>query len=164
MTTISELLKEEARLRLDEGRQRIHACLGKLNEEQIWRRANKNTVSLGNLVLHLCGNVRQWITTTLAGEADIRQRDLEFNETAPIANEELLSRLDAVVDRALEVIASLDEEQLLRSYHVQAYTPSGVGIVVHVTEHFSYHVGQITLHTKLMLDIDTGYYNGVVLG
>lgn len=163
MPTIPQLLKTAACEHLDEGRQRIHKCLGMLSAQQAWHRPNANTVSVGNLVLHLCGNVRQWITATLGGEADIRQRNLEFSEKGPIAPEELLSRLDAVIDRALEVIAALNDEQLLRSYRVQAFEPAGVGIVVHVTEHFSYHVGQITLHTKLMLDVDTGYYNGVVL-
>jgi hypothetical protein len=67
------------------------------------------------------------------------------------------------MDRALEVIDGLDEERLLRPHRVQAYTPTAVGILIHVTEHFSYHTGQITLHTKLLRDVDTGYYAGVDL-
>jgi uncharacterized damage-inducible protein DinB len=118
---------------------------------------------VGNLVLHLCGNVRQWIISTLRGDADHRQRDREFSEQGPIAREELLQLLDSTMNTALEVIDGLDEERLLKTYRVQAYEPTGVGVVVHVTEHFSYHVGQITLHTKLLLDVDTGYYSGVDL-
>ncbi len=58
------------------------------------------------------------------------------------------------------IISSLDEEQLLRSYSVQGYEKSGIAIVVHVTEHFSYHTGQIVFQTKMMKDIDTGFYRG----
>lgn len=164
MSDLHALLTKECRTHLDEGRRRIHHCLGMLSDEQVWHRPNAHVVSVGNLVLHLSGNVRQWIGSTLGGEADDRQRDREFSERGPIAREELMRPLDAAVDRALEVIAGLDDERLLRSYRVQAYAPTGVGVVVHVTEHFSYHVGQITLHTKLLLDVDTGYYAGVDLG
>ena len=163
MPTTTDLLKRETHTHLDEGRRRIHRCLGMLSTEQVWHRPNTHTVSVGNLVLHLCGNVRQWVTCTLGGETDTRQRDNEFSEPGPIANAALLAQLDATVNTALEVIGTLTEQQLLRSYRVQAYEPSGTGILVHVTEHFSYHVGQITLHTKLLLDADTGYYAGVDL-
>jgi uncharacterized damage-inducible protein DinB len=163
MTPVHALLKRECRDHLDEGRRRIHKCLDLLTDAQVWHRPNAHVVSVGNLVLHLCGNVRQWIISTLGGEADHRERDREFSEQGPIAREELLRRLDGTIDRALEVIDGLDEEALLRGYHVQAYSPTGVGIVVHVTEHFSYHVGQITLHTKILRDVDTGYYAGVDL-
>jgi uncharacterized damage-inducible protein DinB len=160
---VRELLLKECVTHLEEGRQRIHHCVALLTDEQTWHRPNEHTVSAGNLVLHLCGNVRQWIISTLGGDSDSRDRDNEFNTTGPVDRAQLLGDLDATIARALEVIASLDEEQLLRTYRVQGYTPTGVGIVVHVTEHFSYHVGQITLHTKLLRNVDTGYYSGVDL-
>lgn len=160
MSAIGEELLRDVRSHLDEGRQRLHKCLGMLTAEQLWHRPNANTVSVGNLVLHLCGNVGQWINATLGGEADGRQRDLEFDERGQIPSAELIARLDRTMDRALKVIAELTDEQLLRTYAVQVYQPTGIGILVHVTEHFSYHVGQVTLHTKLLLNVDTGYYAG----
>jgi uncharacterized damage-inducible protein DinB len=66
--------------------------------------------------------------------------------------------LDSTLVRALDVIAGLAQADLERTYNVQVYQESGLTIVVHVVEHFSYHVGQITLHTKLMRDLDTRYY------
>ena len=77
-----------------------------------------------------------------------------------MAATELLSRLDRTLDRAVAVINNLRHEDLVRIWNVQGFRESGVGIVMHVVEHFSYHTGQITLHTKLMLDVDTGYYAG----
>ena len=159
----SQLLYEAVH-HLEEGRRRIHTCLGLLSEEQIWHRPNVNTVSVGNLVLHLCGNVGQWINAKLGGDPDRRDRDKEFIETGPLPTQELLARLDTNIARAIEVIQAANEGQLLATYHVQEFKVSGTGIIVHVVEHFSYHVGQVTLHTKLLRDVDTGYYRGKKLG
>jgi uncharacterized damage-inducible protein DinB len=154
-----QLIKESVR-RLREGQERIHACVKRLDNEALWHRPNAHVVSVGNLVLHLCGNVGQWINSTLGGRPDHRKRDLEFNTPGLIAKRELLERLDATLASALEVIQGLGEAELLRTWQVQGFQESGTAILVHVVEHFSYHVGQITLHTKLMLAIDTGYYTG----
>lgn len=155
-----ELLKQACIKHLVEGRDRLHKCLDLLTHEQIWRRANVNTVSVGNLVLHLCGNVGQWITSTLGDAPDHRHRDEEFADTGSLDKSALLARLDDVMDRAQRTINGLGREQLASAHEVQCYRETGVAIVVHVTEHFSYHVGQVTLHTKLLLDVDTGYYAG----
>lgn len=164
MGAIGQEFKQACIHHLEEGRQRIRQCLGLLSEAQTWHRPNAHAVSVGNLVLHLCGNVDQWINATLGGDPDHRRRDREFNEKGPIPDRDLLLRLDRVLDRAVQVIAGVSDDQLLAPYRVQAYAPTGIGVLVHVTEHFSYHVGQITLHTKLILDVDTGYYAGVELG
>lgn len=155
-----ELLKQACIKHLVEGRDRLHKCLDLLTHEQIWRRANANTVSVGNLVLHLCGNVGQWINSTLGDAPDHRHRDAEFADTGSLDKSALLARLDEVMDLALRTISGLVREQLAKEYEVQCYHETGVAIIVHVTEHFSYHVGQVTLHTKLLLDVDTGYYAG----
>ena len=155
-----EQLREEACRRLEENRVRIHACAARLSEAQLWHRPNAHVVSVGNLILHLTGNVRQWINSTLGDEADHRERDKEFNTTGPLEREQLLADLDKVVMRAMRVIQSLGQEELERLWLVQGFRESGTAIVLHVVEHFSYHTGQITLHTKLLLDIDTGYYAG----
>lgn len=155
-----ELLKQACIKHLAEGRDRLHKCVGMLTHEQLWHRANTNTVSVGNLVLHLCGNVGQWINSTLGEAPDHRQRDAEFSDTGSMDKSALLARLDEVMDLAQRTISGLGQEQLAREHEVQCYKETGVAIIVHVTEHFSYHVGQVTLHTKLLLDVDTGYYAG----
>jgi uncharacterized damage-inducible protein DinB len=159
---LAPLLTAEAVRRLREGQERIHQCVGLLDEDQLWHRPNGNLVSVGNLVMHLSGNVGQWINATLGGDADKRQRPREF-DTLTMERRALLDRLDSTLVRALDVIAGLTQADLERTWNVQVYQESGLSIVVHVVEHFSYHVGQITLHTKLLRDVDTGYYAGLDL-
>ncbi len=154
------MLTIESLRHLREGQERIHACTTLLSDEQIWHRPNAHVVSVGNLVLHLCGNVGQWINSTLANRPDHRQRDLEFNERGPIDRTALLQKLDSTLAYAFDVINGMSEADLTRTWNVQGFRETGTAIVLHVVEHFSYHVGQITLHTKLMLDVDTGYYAG----
>ncbi len=154
------LVSTEAIRRLREGQERIRYCVQLLSEEQLWRRPNAHVVSVGNLVLHLCGNVGQWISSTLGNRPDHRRRDDEFNETGPVEKRELRERLDSTLAYAYDVILGLGQADLERTWNVQGYRETGLAILLHVVEHFSYHTGQITLHTKLMLDIDTGYYAG----
>ena len=157
------LIEETKRRLIREFPQRIHKSLGQLTEEEIWERPNAETVSAGNLVLHLLGNVRQNILSGLAGEPDHRRRQIEFDEQGPIPTAELLHRLDdliAEVDRALDRI---DPATLLTVRKVQGFEESGLSILVHVIEHFSYHVGQITYIAKSKKAVDLGYYAGVDL-
>jgi uncharacterized damage-inducible protein DinB len=156
-------LNFEAVRRLREGQDRIHHCLGLLDDRQLWHRPNAHVVSVGNLVLHLCGNVGQWINATLGAQPDLRQRQQEF-DTPIIDRRALLEKLDATLVRAMEVIEGLGRKELERTWSVQGFQETGLAIVLHVVEHFSYHVGQITLHTKLLRDVDTGYYAGMDLG
>jgi hypothetical protein len=79
---------------------RIRNCLNQLSDEQIWWRAAPSLNSIGNLILHLCGNVRQWVVVGLGGGEDVRDRPAEFAEQGPITRADLLHRLDAVVDEA----------------------------------------------------------------
>ena len=157
------LVAETKRRLFKDSMPRIRKCLAHLSEEEIWRRPNAEVVSVGNLVLHLCGNVRQNIVSGLGGAPDDRTRDREFAETGPIPAAELLARLDetmADVDRALD---RLDPESLLAIRSVQGFQENAVSILVHVIEHFSYHVGQITYYVKTTKAVDLGYYAGVDL-
>lgn len=153
-----EVIQQAVR-RLQEGQERIHRCAGLLDDRQLWHRANPNVVSVGNLILHLNGNVGQWINATLGARPDLRQRQQEFDLTE-MDRRELLERLDATLVTAVDVIGGLSAKDLVRVWNVQGFRESGLAIVLHVVEHFSYHVGQITLHTKLLKDVDTGYYSG----
>lgn len=160
MSALTAEVQREAVRHLEDGRTRIRSCVARLSEAQLWHRPNANVVSVGNLVLHLTGNVGQWINATLGGEVDRRVRSTEFNEQGPMAAADLLAGLDRILDRSVVVISSLVEDDLVRTWAVQGFKESGLAIVLHVVEHFSYHTGQITLHTKLLLDVDTGYYAG----
>ena len=155
---VRALAAEAARQMGKLSRGRIRRCLDELSDEEIWRRPGPTTVSAGNLVLHLAGNVRQWIVAGLGGASDARVRQAEFDERGPLPREEILARLDASVDEALAVVDALGPADLLRRYRVQGFDETGVGILVHVVEHFSYHTGQISWWTKVMKEVDLDYY------
>lgn len=133
---------------------RIETCVGLLSEEQIWWRGNPQSNSVGNLLLHLAGNVRQWILSGLGGEPDRRQRDLEFSETGPVPRRRLLARLQKTVREACRVLGRLSEDDLARAYQIQHFRVTGYRAVTHVTEHFAHHSGQIIFATKLLADRD----------
>ena len=138
---------------------RITKCLEHLSEEEIWVKPNENTPSVGNLLLHLGGNVQQWIVTTLGGEQDTRNRSSEFKEQVQPTKLELIGSINEIVNQAKTVLLQLDPKDLLRSHKVQDFSESGVTILIHVVEHFSYHVGQITYYVKSSKGIDLGYYS-----
>lgn len=155
------LIVEAERRLLGESLPRLEKCLSLLTDEEIWYRPNAETVSVGNLVLHLCGNVRQWILSGLGGQPDRRRRQEEFSEEGPLPTPELLDRLRSTLEEARRVLDALDPENLLRLRPVQAFEESGLSIVVHVVEHFSYHVGQITYYVKSRKAVNLHYYTGV---
>lgn len=157
------LLAETKRRLFRDSQPRIHRCLAQLTEEEIWYRPNAETVSVGNLVLHLLGNVRQQILSGLCGAADGRRRQEEFDEKGPIPADELLRRLDALMAEVDRELDRVDPASLLTVRKVQGYEESGLSILVHVIEHFSYHVGQMTYYVKSRKAVDMGYYAGIDL-
>ncbi len=159
-TQVSQEFIDQAIFRLyEESVPRLLKCVEEVSDEQLWHRANDNSNSIGNLVLHLTGNVNQWINTGLGGDDDQRIRQAEFDNRGDIERTELLERLDVVMVRAKQVLKGLPESDLTKVHSVQGYEESGISIVMHVVEHFSYHVGQITYIVKSTKDIDTGYYS-----
>jgi uncharacterized damage-inducible protein DinB len=157
------LIEEVKRRIIEEGQNRILKCLDQVSEEEVWKRPNEQSNSIGNLVLHLCGNIRQWAVAGLGKQADDRQRQQEFDERGPIAKEELIRRLSAALSEVEEVLDRVTCQDLIQTYPVQTFDENGVSILVHITEHFSYHVGQITFYVKAMKDLDLGYYEGIPL-
>src|SRR5215831_1941171 len=98
---------KEAGNELTSALDRIKHCLGQLNDAQVWWRSQPSLNSIGNLILHLCGNVRQWMVSGLGNAKDDRNRPAEFAERGPIPKEELIQRLDAAVDAAKTVLGRL---------------------------------------------------------
>jgi uncharacterized damage-inducible protein DinB len=133
---------------------RITECLKKLSEEQIWWRPHPTSNSVGNLVLHLAGNVRQWIISGLGGKPDRRERDKEFAELGPIPRKSLVRYLESTVAQACHVLSTLTPEDLARQRHIQGFRVKGFTAVIHVSEHFAYHTGQIIYVTKLLRGVD----------
>jgi hypothetical protein len=137
---------------------RIERCLDKLTDEQIWWRANPDSNSIGNLMLHLAGNVRQWIVSGVGGEPFVRQRQQEFDERGPLPREDVLSRLKDGVRDADRVLANIDLSILLDRRRIQGYDVNALEAIYHVVEHFSMHTGQIILLTKMWAG-DLAFYD-----
>jgi uncharacterized damage-inducible protein DinB len=128
---------------------RINRCLKLLSAEEIWWRPNRASNSIGNLVLHLQGNVRQWIISGLGGQLDRRDRLREFAETGPISRRKLLAGLRKTVKEANQILATRRTPDLLRKYSIQGFEVTGLQTLGHVAEHFALHTGQIIYITKL---------------
>jgi uncharacterized damage-inducible protein DinB len=128
---------------------RITRCLRLLREEEIWWRPNPASNSVGNLVLHLAGNVRQWIISGLGGAPDRRERDKEFAELGPLPRRVLIARLRNTVTEAGRVLSRLSARDLTGKHTIQRFRVTGLEAVLHVAEHFAYHSGQIVYVTKL---------------
>jgi uncharacterized damage-inducible protein DinB len=138
---------------------RILDCLDRLSEEDIWARGDDAQNAVGNLVLHLCGNLGQWIGTGVAGRPNTRQRDQEFAARGGVSKQELKQRLEGAVADACSVVAAVPPQRLLEKTVVQNYEVSVLDAIYHVVEHFAQHTGQIIYFTKLVTRQDLGYYS-----
>ena len=137
---------------------RIEDCLGRLAPEQVWRRGGGNQNAIGNLVLHLCGNVRQWILSGVGGARDVRDRNAEFAAREGGAPAELAALVRGTIGQAVEIIRGLDATRLGERVLIQGYDMTVLEAVYTCVEHFGQHTGQILYATKLMTDADLGYY------
>lgn len=150
-------MQDVARTFIDESRRllasdylpKVGRCLDGLSDEDVWWRPNEASNSIGNLVLHLCGNVRQWIVGGVGGRGFERRRQQEFDERGPVPAGELWARLKSVVAEADEVLAGLDAEALARRERIQGHEVSVLEAVYHVVEHFGMHTGQIIYLSKM---------------
>ncbi|NER16416.1 DinB family protein [Spongiivirga citrea] len=151
--------KENAIYRLDESSRMVAKALRDIDEIQIWKKPNGVSNSTGNLILHLCGNITQYAIASLGEIPDLRDRDAEFAAKNGLTKTELLEKLERTVESAKATIKKASVEQLTRKREVQGFNFSGIGIVMHVVEHYSYHTGQIAFWVKLLKDKDLGFYD-----
>src|SRR5690242_6929139 len=124
MATSDEITKafaENAVEELNQASKRLRHCLNQLTDEQIWPRQDESRNSIGNLILHLCGNLRQWAVSSIGGAANIRNRPQEFSERRAIPKSEPLQLLDTTVDQATDALHSLTVENLMRIRPIQDY-------------------------------------------
>jgi hypothetical protein len=130
---------------------KIKHCLGQLNDEQVWWRQQPCLNSIGNLILHLCGNLRQWIVTGLGGGTDERNRPAEFAERGPIARADLLHKLETVVSQAQKVLSKLTARQLVEVRRIQGFTLTGLTAIFDSVPHFRGHTQEIIHMTREQL-------------
>lgn len=154
---------QNACYRMDESMRMIKICLDKLGEDVIWKKPNATSNSIGNLILHLCGNITQYGIASLEGLEDNRNRDQEFETLSGFSKKDLVQKLDETVEKAKRSFSSASINELIRKRSVQGFEFSGIGNILHVVEHFSYHTGQIALWTKMLNNEDLGFYDGMNL-
>jgi hypothetical protein len=129
---------------------RLRTAVESLTVKQVWWRPNDASNSIGNLILHLNGNVRQWLIASFNARDDSRDRPAEFAQRDQVPIDRLLVLLGETMEEAGAVLTRLTEQDLLKTYRIQGYTVTGLHAVYQVVEHFGMHYGQILYITKLI--------------
>lgn len=138
---------------------RIQACFEALGDDDVWWRAHETDNSIGNLILHLSGNIRQWIITGIGEVPFARDRAREFSERARIPRSELLRRFETTLNEADRVLMNFDVSRLLEVRHFQKWDVTCLEAISHVVEHVAQHLGQIIYITKLRTGKDLKFFN-----
>lgn len=136
---------------LDAALGRINHCLDQLTDEQVWSRSDSGLNSIGNLILHLGGNLRQWIVAGIGGAADTRNRPAEFAARGSISKDELIRGLSGAVEEAKRVLAGADARQLVAPRRIQGFDVNGLAAIFDSVPHFRGHTQEIVHMTRLML-------------
>ena len=136
---------------LEYGARKISHCINQLYDEQVWWRPSPELNSIGNLLLHLAGNLRQWIVAGVGDAEDIRQRQSEFDESGPIAKRELLERLTSVLKDSKAALSAVTAEDLLSGKRVQGFDVTKLHAAMNSVTHFQGHVQEIICLTRQQL-------------
>lgn len=137
---------------------KIEKCIARLNDEQIWWRPNDQSNSIANLLLHLNGNVRQYLIAGVGDKTFERNRQQEFDDRTKISANLLFNRLKETVDEAIEILNKLDLENLNDVRKIQGKEKTLLEAIYHSVEHFSMHTGQIIYITKFLMNADLKFY------
>lgn len=140
--------------KLEQTTKTLATCVGKLNDAQVWQRRGPYENAVGNLILHLGGNMRQWILHGVGGAADVRERDLEFNTQDGVSTAKLMADFEALVAEGCVVIAAVPGERMAERITPQGRDVSVMEAISQVVGHVQMHVGQVILLTKQMLATD----------
>jgi hypothetical protein len=160
--TLERIFLTEAADKLEENIDRIETCVPKLSEQFLWARESENENAVGNLLLHLEGNLRQWILAGIGGAPNTRHRPSEFSARSGPAGSVLVANLRAAVNDAARVIRTLPPTRLTEAVTIQGNDTTVLGAIFHVVEHFSGHTYQIILMTKHATHEDLGFYGYLV--
>ncbi|HEY2861102.1 MAG TPA: DUF1572 family protein [Terracidiphilus sp.] len=143
---------------LDQSWPRLRACVESLSDEQVWWRPNPSSNSIANIMLHLNGNVTQWLIVSFTHAEDARDRPAEFSRTEGLSGAALIDMLAATMERLSTTLDQLTEADLRTEFHIQGYHVTGLEAIYHVVEHFALHYGQIAYITKMLRSEDLGFY------
>lgn len=157
MSVASEFLNYSAE-KLELYLERIETCVDKLTPEQVWARQSENENAVGNLILHLDGNIRQWIIGGVGGQRDIRDRNAEFDARGGASTAELKARLRGTIEEAAAIVRGVTPERLTERIRPQGYDASVLEGIYQVVQHLAGHAFQIMLLTKLYTSQDLGFF------
>lgn len=160
LTKFKEEFILNACFRMEESLRMVNIALGKITEEQLWLKPNSSLNSIGNLILHLCGNMTQYGITSLKDIKDKRNRDAEFETDGGLNKQGIFTLLEQTVEEVKSTLTNISTDRLLAHRNVQGFNFSGIGNSIHVVEHFSYHTGQIAFWVKQLNNAPLGFYDG----
>jgi uncharacterized damage-inducible protein DinB len=138
---------------------RLRAAVAHLSDDEVWKRSGDASNAVGNILLHMAGNLRQWIVAGLGGRDDVRDRAKEFSARSGLTGAALMSTVAETVEEAVAVIRLTDPSDLLRTRTVQGYDVTGFEVLYHAVEHFSYHLGQVAVIVKERKNVDLAFYD-----
>ena len=133
---------------------KIRACLNQLTEQQIRWRPHPDSNHIANLILHICGNLRQWSVSGVGGLPDTRDRDAEFAQQIDLDKQQLIQHATDAVQQCEAFLATVTPEQLLADYQIQGFQVSGLQALNHTITHFVGHTHQIIYITRQILGSD----------
>lgn len=153
-----EFVRQSRRYLSSEYLPKIRRAVEVLGPEAIWWRPNEGSNSIGNLILHLAGNVRQWVVAGIGEAPDLRERQAEFDRREGLTSGELLEILTLTLEEVDQVLGELAPEDLDEERVIQGLPNTVLGALYHVVEHFSMHTGQIIYISKLQTGRDMEFY------
>ena len=130
---------------------KIRTAVESIPAEKLWWRPHEKANSAGNLLLHLSGNLRQWIISGVGGHPDVRKRNMEFAARGGAPASQMLDMLDTTIREADGILRGLTPSELTERRHIQGRDTTVFEAVYHVVEHFSGHTGQIILLAKMFV-------------
>ena len=142
---------EETNIKINNAFERIIHCLDQLEEEHIWYRPDNSVNSIGIILNHLCGNLRQWIISGIGGLEDIRNRPLEFSDSTKLSKTELVNKFQEIIGDSKKIINNFDPGNLLERLRIQGFEESALSAIYGTVNHLELHAGQITYITRLIL-------------
>lgn len=152
MPDISEKLAHELitemRHTLSKGLHKIEHCASQLSDGQLWWRPRPEMNGIANLMLHLSGNIRQWVIAGVTQAKDTRNRPAEFNDRSNQAKAQVLATLKATVKEADDVLADLTAAKLIEPRRIQGFETTVLGAVLDAVPHFRGHVQEIIHMTR----------------
>ncbi len=154
----AEFIQASRTLLAEDYMPKLHKIVGTLSEDDVWWRPNEASNSVGNMLLHMCGNLRQWIISGAGGAPGTRDRPSEFSERGPIPKAELMTKVEETTAAVDRVLADLSEASLVDRLDVQDFNVTRLHAVYHSIEHFGYHLGQIAYVAKMRHGRDLGIF------